>query len=297
MTGLLTSETSEEKAYFDNRGAVPETQPENVPDREQRAPETPVETTNVPDREQTTEPEKPAEPAKEADKEPDLRTVPYVALKEERQKRQKEREERLKLEGRLSVIEQEWRRQPAPEKPKELDPLARLERADKFIEQTERQQQHDAQRRQIVVQYEASAREFEKETPDFRAAYDYAVDHRLNELMLMGHDAATAQQILADNELAIVALAMQSGRSPAEIIYAQAKHRGYTAKKAEPAPKEPETAAQKLATVSQGQQASKSLSQAPGAPAKPGSLESLLNLSDEEFDAATRGKKWEKLWK
>lgn len=285
--GLLASETPEEKAYFEGKGAVPEAPVEKTPAETEKPAETRAE-------EPAEEPEAGAEP--EQPKEPDLHTVPYAALKEERQKRQKEREERLKLEGRLGLMEQEWHksRDSAPEQPKELDPLAKLDRADKYIAERQQADQEQAARNDLVNRYQADAREFAKDTPDFNDAYQYAVSHRLQELQLLGHDPATAQQIVQSNELAIVHMALQQGRSPAQVVYEQAKLRGYAPKKAE-APKE--TAQQKLASVEKGQQASKSLSQAAGSPAKTNSLQALLDMSDEDFDKATKGKAWEKFWK
>jgi len=288
--GLLTSETPEEKAYFEGKGVVPEAPVETPTEQPDKAPDA------APEEKPAEALDPTAEPAKEADKEPDLRTVPYVALREERQKRQKEREERLKLEGRLQIMEQEWRksRDPAPEQPKELDPLAKLESVHKFAEEERQRQAHEGQRRALLTQYETSAREYEAEQPDFRAAYDHLVSSRVAELREMGHDAATAQEIAQNNELAIVNLAFSQGANPAERLYKLAKLRGYTPKKAD-APKD--TAQQKLATVEKGQQASKSLSQAAGSATKTNSLQALADMSDDEFDKATVGKKWENFWK
>ncbi|MGE3710037.1 MAG: hypothetical protein AB7G35_10215, partial [Hyphomicrobiaceae bacterium] len=218
--GLLTSETPEEKAYFEGKGVVPEA-PVETPAEAEKPAEASAEKSAEVDTEADAEPEQP--------KEPDLRTVPYVALREERQKRQKEREERLKLEGRLQIMEQEWRksRDPAPEQPKELDPLAKLESVHKFAEEERLRRDTEGQRRALLTQYETAAREYEAEQPDFREAYGYLVSHRVAELREMGHDAATAQEIAQNNELAIVNLAFSQGASPAERLYKLAKLRGY----------------------------------------------------------------------
>ena len=283
---LLTSETPEEKTYFENKGAVepakePAPQPEEKPAQAEEAPA-----------------KEPAadEPLDPAEEHPQVaKMVPLPALQEERKLRRQEREERLRLQGRMDILQRmanEGRQ--APEPPKELDPLAKLDRADRYIEERQRVDQQTRARQQLVGQYHAAADEFAKETPDFGEAYKHLIKHRIEELTEIGHDPATARQIAEDNETAIVALAFQQGANPAERIYKLAKLRGYAGPKPAEAPKP--TASEKLATVESGQKAAKSLSQAAGSSAKVDSIETLLSMDDDEFDKATRGKKWKEIW-
>lgn len=285
MTEDLLPQTPEEQAYFDSKGEAdaPVEQPVAEPVKD-----APAEPDKAPD--------KPAdEPLDPAEEHPQIaKMVPLPALQEERKLRRQEREERLKLQGRMEMLERmanEGRAQQQPEV-KELDPLAKLEESHQFVAEQRKREQQSAARSDLVDWYASDAAEFSQENPDFTEAYKYAVDHRLKELHLVGLTPAEARQTLEQNELVIVHMARQRGISAAQIIYDQAKHRGYTGKKAE----EPKAAPDKLANVAEGQKAAKSLSQAPGGTAKVKSIEALLSMDDDEFDAATKGKKWRQIF-
>lgn len=279
--GLLS--VAEEK-YFESRGEIaPDT--ETPPPADTIEPVAPAEEAPQGD---TVEPVEPAE----------AKTVPLAALHEEREKRKKAQEEARKreadferLRGRLEVIEERARQ---VERPAEApDPLKDLEELKSFKHQVERQRHEQAQLSDMISRYSTAAKEFEAETPDFKDAYQHVVKSRIEELQAMGYPPQQAVQIAHANEAEMVAMALNQGANPAERIYALAKVRGYTAK---PAKQATPTPAEKLETVQKGQQAARSLSNAPGSASKPGSLEALLEMSDEEFDEATKGNKWPKLF-
>lgn len=230
----------------------------------------------------------------EAAEEP--KTVPLAALREEREKRKKAQEEIRKREadyarlyGRLETLE---RLAKEPEKAPAPDPLADLEALKAREREREQAQRQDQENAAVKSQYFAAAKEFAAETPDFKEAYNYAVESRVKELTLLGWPEDQAAVRAQYDELDFVKAVIQSGRNPAQQIYALAQARGYSRK--EPAKQAP-SPTEKLESVTKGQQAARSLSNAAGAPSKPDALEALLNMSDEEFDAATEGKNWRKL--
>ena len=284
MTEELVPQTAEEQAYFDNKGDVPAEKPAEAPvEAEQPA-------------EQPAEPEEQPQPRNPDGKfNQEGRLVPLGALQEERQKRQREREERLKLEGRLQLLERMANEPRAPEPAKELDPLAKLDESHRFVTEQRQREQQETAKRDLVNFYASDAAEFASTTPDFNDAYAYVSEHRMRELQLMGWSPQQAQEILQANELAIAQQARASGKSPAQIVYEMAKHRGYAGKKPEPEPAKV-AAADKLETVASGQRAAKSLSQASGGTPRASSLQALLDMDDDEFDKATSGKKWSDIW-
>lgn len=273
-----------EQAYFDSRGETP-IETETPPPQDTVEPVTPAEAT-----------EQPADTiAGEAEPE-EQKTVPLAALREEREKRKKAQEEARKretdfarLQGRLETLE---RLAKEPEKPAAPDPLQTLERLD--AKEREREQARIAEQEQAAItsRYLEDARSFAAETADFKEAYQHVVDSRVRELQLQGWPLIDAQAQAQRDEVAIARIALQRGERPAQVIYELAKARGYARK--EPA-KQVQTPSEKLETVTKGQQAARSLSNAAGGTPKPGSLEALLHMSDDEFDEATSGKNWRKL--
>lgn len=281
--GLLAPETAEEKAYFDNQGVV-----EEKPAEEQK-----------PDAEKPVE--KPEKPEKSVDDEADgddeqlkeQATVPYAAMKGERTRRQKaeaalrqKEADFERLVGRLEAMEAQMK-PPVEEAP---DPIRDLERLKKNEAEREAQERNRAAFQQMVGRYEAAAREFEQDNPDFVDAYKFMLQSRISELEAIGYPTDQARAVATNNEAEVVAMALNQGANPAERIYALAKARGY--RKVEK--KDP---GEKIETIAKGQKASRSLSSVAGSPSKPNSLEALLDMSDDEFDAATKDGNWEKIWR
>ncbi|WP_071000470.1 hypothetical protein [Methylobacterium sp. C1] len=119
-------------------------------------------------------------------------------------------------------------------------------------------------------------------------AYQHLFSGRVAELQLVGMSEAEAVQTVREEEFNLAQTARQRGQSPAALIAALAKSRGFAPKAAEAAPAAApsETAAEKAARVEAGQKGpGMSLSAAGGSPAGEVTAEMLANMSDEEFSA------------
>lgn len=81
--------------------------------------------------------------------------------------------------------------------------------------------------------YRADADAFEQANPDFKAAYNFFMNSRAAELKAIGYDTPQAlHQALIAEEAVIVQMALQRGKSPAEVLYKLAHQRGYEVEKA-----------------------------------------------------------------
>ncbi len=133
--------------------------------------------------------------------------------------------------------------------------------------------------------YVNDAQTFMKATPDFQDAYQHLVKGRDAELAAMGmSDPAKRADIVAKEERALAAQALQEKRSPSQVLYNLARARGYTAK---PTQQQPDANAQRVQQIARGQrEAGASLSNAGGSSGD-GNLtaESLSNMSDADFSA------------
>jgi hypothetical protein len=288
--------TPSEQAYFDTKGeSVPEAPAEPVQSHEaQPAPEAADKT------------ETPQETAQEA------KTVPLGALHEERNRRKEAekamrslREEMQRLSGQLDVLKGSPQAQPAP-KPTVADaPIEALEQVVQYVEQDRAERQNVAQYQEFTNAVNNAEREFAAKTPDFQAAVDFLHSGRMAEMKAIGYNEQQARQIIAQEAIGISSEAFQQGVNPAERFYALAQARGYTAKAAGADPKPDgeanrtaaalEKAADKLATIARGQQASKSLSSAGGASNDALTLEAIASMDEEEF-AKIPEKTWKRLW-
>ena len=259
------------------------------------------------------------------------RMVEYGALHEERERRKAERlraekaeQELARLSGRFATLEELARAaaQPAPQPVPDVntDPIAHfqaeLAARDQKIAQFEnwqRQQQQQIQEQQVIVQVRnhavAAEAEFAKTTPDYQEAATYVQMVRNAQLEAIGiSDPGQRQQQLAMEALNLAAGAAQRGQNPAAIIYQMAKASGWSPKPAAsalaaPAPAVPAAppppdpaGAKKLETVAKGQVANTSLGKLNGGAPVETSIETLLKMSDEDFDAATKGDAWRKLF-
>jgi hypothetical protein len=148
-------------------------------------------------------------------------------------------------------------------------------------------QQSEAAARVMAI-YRAQADDFEKQHPDFNAAYRHLLDDRNAELMTLGYgDPLTRGRIITEEESAIVARALADGANPAERIYAVARRRGYRPGSGD---------GERLRLAEKGQAAGKSLGSAPGGATRAVSPEALATLTDAEFAKATAGANWKRLW-
>src|SRR5690348_5727042 len=100
------------------------------------------------------------------------------------------------------------------------------------------QQQLAAQRTQQILGWADTQRQsFEKATPDFKDALDFAVESRSNELKAIGMNDMEISQAVEASKAEIIMLAanrtMQgTPTNPAQLIYEFAKARGYKGKEA-----------------------------------------------------------------
>lgn len=244
--------------------------------------------------EKAAEPEAPKEAEGEQPKQPSGKTVPLEALHEERSKR-KENEKRardLELENvrfreRFNVLK-EFSTKPEAERVVAPDPetdfVGAIKHQGKTLEQIQQElnqrKQADEESKatsELVKQYSASAAEFARETPDFSAAYTHLLTSRQSELQTLGYSAADIHQQLQQEELSIAQIALQNGKSPAQVIYDLAKQRGY-------AKKEAADATAKLDNIERGQAANKSLTTAGGAAGDAEmTAEQLVKMPNDEF--------------
>ena len=273
--------TPRENAYFESKG---QTLPDAPPPPATEAP------SETPPQETTTAEPQPREPAK---------TVPISALHEERTARQdlerKFREielENARWRERAEIVARATQQQERPPPKPEEDIFGalnhtgrRLEQVEKMLQDNQRTQQQDAQHNQVVNAYVADAQRVARDKPDFADAYTHLLETRDRELQAMGYtDPIMRQKARQNDEFTVVTIAMQNGISPAEAIYNLAVARGFQAGKA----KNGNGAADKLATVKQGQEANRSLSAAGGtAGAEEMSAERLLKMPLDEFEAWT----------
>lgn len=128
--------------------------------------------------------------------------------------------------------------------------------------------------------YEESEALFEAIQPDYRDAAGHYVTQRTAELQVLGVSEGDAKAAIYNELLRLTDVAVQAGRSPAEVLYNLAKTRGYAPRAATPAAPAPVPGAA-LAAVEAGQAAAKTLSAAGGrTPAADQSPEArLANLS------------------
>lgn len=258
--------------------------------------------------------------------------VSHRALHKEREKRKAiaaERDElRVRLargEERLAILNEAFnatgdpasqaRRADSPQQP--VDPLNEepIDPEKDFYGWAKQvQRQNDALRRQITEStgaiqsretfrnvteaYHSDARRFMSQEPNFEHAYKHLVAGRHRELELMGmRDEKQRNAFIAQEESQLVMQALQTGQSPAEVVYRIAQARGFTpqaaapaarggAQSPQPAPQRRTAAQQKIEQLRNGQNASQSLSNGAGGANEGLTLNSLANMSDEEFARA-----------
>lgn len=199
----------------------------------------------------------PAAPAPAPPEKPE-RLVPLESLLEERRKFQSKLDEQ---DQQLKTVADELSKlKPKPEAPVAPDFLEdpkgyidsaveRIEKSAKHAgttaEQLRAQTDQEAQFRGFVSNIQTDEAAFAARQPDYQDALRYLREQRAADLKMVFPQATDQQVIqqLSQEELALSAQVMQSGRSPAEVAYEYAKRRGY-AGKAAPAGKPSATAAE-----------------------------------------------------
>jgi len=163
--------------------------------------------------------------------------------------------------------------------------------------QTQRQQQeqqnYEMQQRQdqFIGTYKAKADEFSKTTPDFKDAYNYLLTSREAEYKAAGYSAEQVNQLLVEDEAAIVATALGQNANPAQRLYEIAKLRGYKQTSNINGQDKIQANNEKIANLERGLRASKSVNNG-GMSAKDHlTLEDVAEMSDDELDKVD----WHKL--
>ena len=270
--------------------------------------ETPIEpTTAVVENTEPTTTEEATEPAET--KEPQ-KTVPLAALHEERAKAKEMRQRLAHLEQqtqlgnqRLEQIIQAAQQRNAPQVPTlEENPVshfdhrtrvleARLQEQEQRNQQYEQREQQTYQYRQLQQHIGSQIQEYAQTAPDIGDAIGHLQTADVQALLALGHDEATAQQMVTRHHDELVVNLVRQGVNIPERLLALAKARGYAPKAQAP------DGAQKLQAVQKGTAAAKSLGGG-GAVSNGLSLQALAAMSSEEFEEATSGKNepaWRKL--
>lgn len=274
-----------EAAFFTSGGqAEPEAAPE---------PEVETEETEAPDLEETQEPEATQDKQDDGRK---VKTVPHQALHAERVKRQElektltaEREKLARLDERIRLINEAIAQQNAP-KPTappdpEQDPVGALRHQQEQLLNFQKQQQEAEARRQQDEQlssidnaYKRSWAEFTRSTPDGLDAYNHFTTALDSYFQARGvTDQQQREQLVMQEERQIAAVALQQGKSAAQIVYEQAKAMGY-------APKAAETpAVDKITARQKAMPAARSMSNTGGAAKGELTPETLANMDEDDF--------------
>lgn len=258
--------TTEETNFFDTAG-------------ESGLPETAAETTDSSETALQAAPDRPTS------------HVPLAALQEERGRRRaldrelrEAREKLANFEGRFAVLERAGRaEEPAQAGPPdpEDDIFGAVRAIQHRIEGHERAayeaQVQSARQARFVSDYQADAAQFRQGNPDYMDAYNYLLQTRAAELRAIGYDEPQAlHQALSSDEIGIAQMAFAKGKSPAEMIYALAKQRGYRGGG---------NASDRLDTIARGQAANKSLNNTGGSVGDSDmTVERLLSMPMSEFE-------------
>jgi hypothetical protein len=212
------------------------------------------------------------------------RMVPRKALQEERAKRQEMERRIAQMEAFLSQQAQPQQQQQFEVPDPETDPIAALKYDRQQLEQLRQAEMHRARETQFTQVYTQAAQQFSAQAPDFQDAYKYAINSRAQELQAIGTPPQAISQALRNEEMSLVATALQNGVNPAEAIYNFAKARGYAGKAPAPAP----APVAPGPDIQKARQAVAASAAAGGKPATPAALtwEAVANLKGAAFDSA-----------
>ena len=227
--------------------------------------------------------------------------VPHRALHQERERRKVAEARAAELEvataraqERLSVLNElvtaaqgsQSLDQPqhAPQPHNEFDPDRDVFQSVKYLKQQLDQRDAKDREREYIESYKADIVKFVKQVPDFFQAHASLSKSRDTELQAMGwsNPAERAKQI-AREERELTRNAIAEGKSPASIVYALARGRGYGRQTAPQQQYAPETVAH-IERMNRDRQASATLSGAGGAPGGGPSVSDIANMSEGDFD-------------
>ena len=249
-------------------------------------------------------------PAGEPSPEPkprDERMVPLAALHEERAKRkqleasQHEQSQRFdKLQERLDKLQS--LRDAPPEVSYEENPGEYLRRnqeaqAKELAELRQQREQQDqmTEQQRKAVQFEshvqAREQEFAQANKDYAEAAEFLRKSRVEEYMAAGLSFEQAQAETNLDRAKFAYNALLRDRNPGEVFYELAKTRGYKA-----ANGEKEQPKVDLEQIQKKMETTTSLGPSGGAATGELTLDQLAGMTDEEFEKATEGKNWQRLW-
>jgi hypothetical protein len=230
-----------------------------------------------------------------------------IAMQEEREKRRELQDELRETRLRQQRMEEAFQKfieranNPEPKAPDfDENPLEnlryeqeRLKQAQMRMHETELQraqrEQAYVKQQEFISKYQSDAASFTEKNPD-----DYLVKSRLEEHKAAGYTNEQANRLVIEDEMAIASRAYQEGVNPAERVYKIAKLRGFNHQPKPQSQPHATSDKEKFEAVTKGIQASKSLSNGGGGKVdKPLTLESLTELSDDEFDRVD----WKRFWK
>lgn len=154
------------------------------------------------------------------------------------------------------------------------------------LNQTESQRQEYSKQQesmqQFVRNYAEKATEFAKTTPDFKEAYSYVMQSRMEEFIAAGYSKQDALNLVHEDEAAIVANAFRQDANPAERIYKLAELRGYKKSSKEQDIKSANK--QKIDSLEKGIKASATITNSGSHNDSKLTLEAIADMSDDEFD-------------
>ncbi len=251
----------------------------------------------------TAEPAQPAaEPAADPDK-PPPGYVPQGALHQERERRKATEAQIQALQAQFAELQAKLN-PPAPiEIPDPiLDPKGFrefqikqiTERANEKAE-AERRAMEAQQQQMVMARLTQDVNTFKATTPDYDTAFQHAVKVRREELAFYGNSEEQISAQMEADVQAIVQQAYSQGKNPAELFYAYAKMRGYSAA---PVQQPAQQAVAQVQALAQSQRQTQSLAPA-GGPANDGgmTIETLSKMSEAELAAMPKAQRDEAMRK
>ncbi len=241
-----------------------------------------------------------AEPAPEADK-PPPGYVPQGALHQERERRKATEAQIQALQAQFAELQAKLN-PPAeivipdpildPKGFREFQIKQITERAHEKAE-AERRAMEAQQQQMVMARLTQDVNTFKATTPDYDTAFQHAVKVRREELAFYGNSEEQISAQMEADVQAIVQQAYSQGKNPAELFYAYAKMRGYSA-----APVAPPQAAAQVQALAQSQRQTQSLAPA-GGPANDGgmTIETLSKMSEAELAAMPKAQRDEAMRK
>lgn len=235
--------------------------------------------------------------------------VPHAALHAERLERARTAQQLQMLSNRMNMLLERQQSNQQTEAPPSMteDPVAYLTWLQERVEQVSSGVREQQEFRQIDASINQDEELFKMQVPDYDQASEHYVASRAQELSHF-YPPAEVQTMLMQEVRQMAQMARQRGTSVAQMIYGSAQARGYRSagqmqpaptpqpipqqQSAAPAPATPQAqpqangGQQRLQSIRQGVQASRSLGTGGAAPATQLNADAILNMSDEEFEAS-----------